>query len=153
MSKIMSADIFRSLTNDIDIAALGEELYATDGIVACDGAGTLSASPGVGGFDTSALHLDTAAEVSALTAKTAPVGADVLLIEDSQEETAYSKKKLTLTALASMMAIVPDNAAEASSANEGSLRYHKGEGSCSLDISMQTDTAAWSWVSIVSYTY
>lgn len=47
----------------------------------------------------SALHKATAAEISALTEKTTPVGADLLVIEDSAAS--YAKKKLQITNLPS----------------------------------------------------
>lgn len=47
--------------------------------------------------DAAAIHDATAAEISAITAKTTPVGGDLLLIEDSAASNA--KKKLTLTNL------------------------------------------------------
>ena len=43
--------------------------------------GTWNAPPG--GLDTTAIHKATAAEISAITAKTSPIAADLLLIEDS----------------------------------------------------------------------
>lgn len=51
---------------------------------------------GGGGTDASAIHDNEAAEISALTAKTTPVDADITIIEDSETSpTAYQKKKLT----------------------------------------------------------
>lgn len=47
--------------------------------------------------DTAAIHDNTAAEISAITSKTTPVGGDLLLIEDSAASNA--KKRLTLTNL------------------------------------------------------
>ena len=53
--------------------------------------------PTGGGVDTTAIHKATAAEISAITEKTTPVGADVLLIEDSAAS--YAKKRVQITNL------------------------------------------------------
>lgn len=47
-----------------------------------------------GGVDTTAIHKTTSAEISALTEKTTPVSADVLLMEDSAAS--FGKKKVTV---------------------------------------------------------
>jgi len=54
--------------------------------------GTLPAA-----VDTTAIHKATSAEISAMTEKTTPVGADVVVIEDSAAS--YSKKKVQVTNL------------------------------------------------------
>jgi hypothetical protein len=51
----------------------------------------------VPGADTDAIHDNVAGEINAITGKTTPVGADLVLIEDS--EASNAKKKLTLTNL------------------------------------------------------
>ena len=148
MSKIMSADIFRSLAGNVDIAALGEALHGIDGVVECDGAGGLTASAGVAGFDTTAIHTNASGEIAALTAKTAPVDDDLLVIEDSAATNA--KKKLTLGNLSALLATIGDNVAAASAANEGQLRYTKTATTATLDISMQTGASTYAWTSIVA---
>ena len=55
---------------------------------------------GAPGSDPAAIHDDTEAEISAITAKTTPVGADIVVIEDSAAATTWEKKKLSLTDLA-----------------------------------------------------
>jgi hypothetical protein len=49
------------------------------------------------GIDTTAIHKATAGEIAAITAKTTPVAADLLLIEDS--EAANAKKRATLSSI------------------------------------------------------
>jgi hypothetical protein len=49
------------------------------------------------GTDTTAIHDDTTAEISIVTEKASPVGADVILIEDS--EASYAKKRVQITNL------------------------------------------------------
>lgn len=51
-------------------------------------------TPGGAGSDTTAIHKATASEISAITEKTNPVGADMLLIEDSADSN--NKKRLTV---------------------------------------------------------
>lgn len=148
MAKIHSADRFLTLNANRDIAALGEALYSVNGIVECDGSGNLSASTGVAGFDASALHTDTDSEISALTAKTTPVGADMLVIEDSEDTNA--KKKLLLSALNVFLNVIGDNTDAASSSNEGTFRYHQTATTASLDMSMQTGASTYAWTSIVT---
>lgn len=148
MSKIMSADIFRTLANSRDIAALGEALYAVNGIVACDGSGALSPSSGAAGFDTSALHADTGSEISGLTAKTTPVGADMLVIEDSEDTNA--KKKLTLTALSGLLNTIGENTDAASASNVWTLRRSTTATTASLDVCMPTGASTYAWTSIVT---
>jgi hypothetical protein len=59
---------------------------------------TASNRPGGGaGSDTSAIHDDVAGEINAIAAKAAPVGADIVVVEDSAAS--YAKKKATLTAI------------------------------------------------------
>jgi hypothetical protein len=50
-----------------------------------------------GGADADAIHDNVAAEINAITEKTSPVGADVLVIEDSAAS--YAKKKVQITNL------------------------------------------------------
>ena len=54
-------------------------------------------TPGGPGTDTTAIHDDTAAEISAVALKAAPVSADLLLIEDSAA--ANAKKRVTVGSL------------------------------------------------------
>ena len=76
-----------------DTTATGTELETlTDGSDA-DALHTHSAD----GIDTSAIHDDVASEISVITEKVTPVGADLLLIEDSAS--ANAKKRLQLTNL------------------------------------------------------
>lgn len=147
MSKVMSADIFRTLAANRDIAALGEALYAVNGIVECDGSGALSASSGAAGFDTSALHTDTGSEISALTAKTTPVGADMLVVEDSEDSNA--KKKLTITALSGLLNAIGENTDAASASNVWTLRRSTTATTASLDVCMPTGASTYAWTSIV----
>jgi hypothetical protein len=49
------------------------------------------------GLDTDAIHDNVAGEIAAISAKASPVGADVLLIEDSEDSN--NKKKVTITNL------------------------------------------------------
>jgi len=53
--------------------------------------------PGGSGTDANAIHDNTAAEISAITEKTTPVGADLFIIEDSADS--FNKKKLQATNL------------------------------------------------------
>lgn len=50
---------------------------------------------GGAGSDTTAIHDNTASEISAITEKTAPVGADIVIIEDSANSN--NKKKVQFT--------------------------------------------------------
>lgn len=147
MSKIMSADIFRSLAGNVDIAALCEALYDINGVVECDGAGGLTESAGVAGFDTTAIHTDASGEIAALTTKADPVDGDLLVIEDS--EATNAKKKMTLGNLSALLATIGDNVAAASAANEGQLRYTKTATMASIDISIQTGVGTYAWSSIL----
>lgn len=52
-------------------------------------------NPSGSGTDSNAIHKNTAAEISAITGKTTPVDADVLLAEDSADS--YNKKKFSWT--------------------------------------------------------
>ena len=54
------------------------------------------------GADSTAIHDDTASEVSAVTAKAAPLGADFVLIESAAD--ANAKRSMTLTALGDLLA-------------------------------------------------
>jgi hypothetical protein len=148
MAKIHSADRFLTLNASRDIAALGEALYLINGVVECDGNGTLSASSGVAGFDASALHTDTGSEISALTAKTTPVGADMLVIEDSEDTNA--KKKLTLTALSGLLNSIGANTDAASASNVWTLRRSTTATTASLDVCMPTGASTYAWTSIVT---
>jgi hypothetical protein len=148
MAKVHSADKFITLNANRNIAALGEALHATNGIVECDGNGVLSASNGAAGFDTSALHTDTGSEISALTAKAAPVGADMLVIEDSEDTN--SKKKLTLTALDGLLNSIGENTDAASASNVWTLRRSTTATTASLDVCMPTGASTYAWTSIVT---
>lgn len=148
MGKIHSANQFITLNANRDIAALGESLYLLDGIITCDGSGGLGTSTGVAGFDSSAIHSDAVSEIAALTAKTTPVGADMLVIEDSEDSNA--KKKLLLSALNVFLNVIGDNTDAASVSNEGTFRYHKTATTASLDMSMQTGASTYAWTSIVT---
>jgi hypothetical protein len=53
----------------------------------------------VAGIDSSAIHDDAAGEINAITEKASPVGADVIVIEDSAA--AYAKKRVQITNLPS----------------------------------------------------
>jgi hypothetical protein len=65
-----------------------------------------------GGGDTSAIHTDEAAELSALTEKITPVDADIIVIEDSAD--LYTKKKVQISnlpaAAATGIGIIPKTA-------------------------------------------
>ena len=50
---------------------------------------------GAGGADGNAIHVGTAAEIAAIAVKSAPVGADVVVIEDSAD--GWAKKQVTLS--------------------------------------------------------
>ena len=50
---------------------------------------------GVGGTDEAAIHDDVSGEINAITEKTTPVGADLLLIEDSAASNAKKKVQIT----------------------------------------------------------
>ena len=67
-------------------------------------------------YDASAIHDNEAAEINALTAKAAPVDADVVLIEDSESGTPWSKKKVTISNL--MSGSTPGNAEILGATNE-----------------------------------
>jgi hypothetical protein len=61
-------------------------------------AGTFSlGTEGGAGTDTTAIHDDTSGEINAVTEKVSPVGADVILIEDSAAT--YAKKRVQITNL------------------------------------------------------
>jgi hypothetical protein len=61
---------------------------------------TITSLPGGGpGSDTTAIHDDTAGEINAITTKGTPVGADVIVLEDSAA--GFAKKKATITSLPS----------------------------------------------------
>jgi len=55
---------------------------------------TVSSGVAVAGSDTTAIHDDTAAEISAVTEKATPVDADLILIEDSADSNA--KKRIQI---------------------------------------------------------
>ena len=59
--------------------------------------GGSSGGGGGPGSDTTAIHTDTAAEISTITEKVAPVGADILVLEDSAA--AFAKRRVQLTNL------------------------------------------------------
>ena len=59
-----------------------------------DDTGTISDITGGAGTDTTAIHDDTAAEISAITAKVTPTGSDFLLIEDAADSN--NKKRITI---------------------------------------------------------
>ncbi|MDX1555208.1 MAG: hypothetical protein R3212_04210, partial [Xanthomonadales bacterium] len=58
-----------------------------------------------GGTDVNAVHVNTAAEINAITEKTAPVEADLLLIEDSADSN--NKKKIQIGNLPNITIISP----------------------------------------------
>ena len=59
-----------------------------------DDTGTISDITGGAGTDTTAIHDDTAAEISVITAKATPTGSDFLLIEDAADSN--NKKRITI---------------------------------------------------------
>ena len=86
--------------------------------------GTNYTAAGGAGVDTTALHDDTAAEISAVTLKGSPVAADELLIEDSADS--YSKKSVTLSTLPAPVSVsIADNSTSAYEIVEGSNDYLK----------------------------
>jgi hypothetical protein len=75
---------------------------------------------GAGGTDSTAIHDDTGNEIAPITAKTAPVGADVLLLEDSAA--GYAKKSVTLTNLTATLASTTLTVVGASDTVQATLR-------------------------------
>lgn len=145
MSKKITADIFESLTGNVDLAAIGEDIAAASGVLKGDGAGNVSVTTDEAGIDSTALHDNVSGEISAITEKTAPVSADLLVIEDS--EATNSKKKVQI---GNLPIVVGDNQAAASAANVGQFRYYVSGTLAYLDCSMQTGVATYAWVNIVT---
>ena len=56
--------------------------------------GTAWSAVGGGGTDANAVHVNVASEISGITAKSSPVGSDIILIEDSADSN--NKKKVTI---------------------------------------------------------
>jgi len=57
----------------------------------------ITTSGGGGGVDTDAIHVDIANEINGITLKAIPVGADILVIEDSVDS--FNKKKIAISSL------------------------------------------------------
>jgi len=53
------------------------------------------------GADSTAIHDNVAAEINAIASKASPIGADKLLIEDSEDATTWAKKSILISALPS----------------------------------------------------
>lgn len=79
--------------NSLDIAGDGYIASITGGYVRYIDPATISGS----GTDSNAIHDNVAGEINAISEKVSPVGADVILIEDSADS--YSKKKVQITNL------------------------------------------------------
>jgi hypothetical protein len=144
LSKKITADIFESLTGNVDIAALGEDIAAASGVLKCDGAGNVSATTDEAGIDSTALHDNVSGEISAITEKTAPVSADMLVIEDSE---ASSAKKMVQ--VGNLPLVLTDNQDAASAANVGKMRYYVSGTVGYVDVVMQTGTSTYAWVNIL----
>lgn len=79
--------------SDINLADLGSGAATDNQVIAADGVGG-AAWEYPDGFDRTAIHDDTAAEISAVAEKTAPVAADLVLIEDSAATNAKKRVQI-----------------------------------------------------------
>lgn len=99
--KATAADTFALRTLTETITDLLPDQTGNNGkALTTNGSGTLSwetITPGGAGSDTTAIHDDTAGEISAVTEKAAPVAADLVLIEDS--ESTNAKKRVQISNL------------------------------------------------------
>lgn len=145
MSKKITADIFESLTGNVDIAAIGEDISSASGVLKGDGAGNVSVTTDEAGIDSTALHDNAAGEISAITEKTAPVSADMLVIEDSE---ASNAKKMVQ--VGNLPIVLADNQDAATAANVGQLRYYVSGSLSYVDVVMQTGTSTYAWINLVT---
>ena len=78
--------VFKTSAGSGVTVGAGDEAF-----VRCDGTNVVTNNIGTPGGDTTAIHDDTAAEISAVTEKTTPVAADFVLIEDSAASNAKKR--------------------------------------------------------------
>ena len=90
-----------TVTDAGEVTKIGQDTPSTDDFLQWDGSKAIWA-PG-GTTDADAIHDNVANEITAITAKTAPVSADEFIIEDS--EAAFVKKALTYGNLESTLSI------------------------------------------------
>ena len=113
------------------------------GIASGDLSGTYPSPGVVDGADGSAIHADTAAEISAISLKSIPVSADLILIEDSADSD--NKKKITVGSLPTGGGGESNTASNVNTAGVGVFKQKTGvdlefrgvvAGSSKIDISL-----------------
>jgi hypothetical protein len=101
------------------------------------------------GIDTTALHKATAAEISALTEKTTPVSADVLVIEDSAAS--YAKKRLTIGNLTNSSNVFGQNFQSASSSGRSTTSSTTFQSKVTLTTPALTGTFRIGWNALLDH--